>query len=206
MSIIVRRSEPSDAKGIKEVYECTNAYTGTLQLPNPSLESWQKRISKIPDNVYSYVAMIDDEIVGNLGMEVCVNPRRRHVASFGMGVKDDVLGKGVGSQLLATAIDLCDNWINIKRLELTVYTDNERAISLYKKFGFVIEGVDEIPAEDKIKHLRLSQVWPCDGVGRQRFQIPQAPHEGCTGCPQAGHGARGHAGQLSQQIHGLPFA
>lgn len=41
MSIIVRRSEPSDAKGIKEIYECTNAYTGTLQLPNPSLESWQ---------------------------------------------------------------------------------------------------------------------------------------------------------------------
>ena len=115
MSIIVRRSEPSDAKGIKEIYECTNAYTGTLQLPNPSLESWQKRISNMPDNVYSYVALIDGEIVGNLGMEVCVNPRRRHVASFGMGVKDDVLGKGVGSQLLATAIDLCDNWINIKR-------------------------------------------------------------------------------------------
>ncbi|WP_133154143.1 GNAT family N-acetyltransferase, partial [Vibrio sp. 10N.261.49.E11] len=30
--------------------------------------------------------------------------------------------------------------INIKRMELTVYTDNERAINLYKKFGFVIEG------------------------------------------------------------------
>ncbi|XNG91880.1 GNAT family N-acetyltransferase [Vibrio cyclitrophicus] len=140
MSIIVRRSEPSDAKGIKEVYECTNAYTGTLQLPNPSLENWQKRISNMPDNVYSYVALLEGEIVGNLGMEVCVNPRRRHVASFGMGVKDDVLGRGVGSQLLATAIDLCDNWINIKRMELTVYTDNERAINLYKKFGFVIEG------------------------------------------------------------------
>jgi putative acetyltransferase len=57
-----------------------------------------------------------------------------------MGVKDNFAGKGVGSALLQTAVDLCDNWINIKRLELTVYTDNEQAINLYKKFGFQIEG------------------------------------------------------------------
>ncbi|HGS4599259.1 TPA: GNAT family N-acetyltransferase, partial [Vibrio cholerae] len=59
---------------------------------------------------------------------------------FGMGVKDDVQGLGVGSALLKTVIDLADNWLNLKRIELTVYVDNERAINLYKKFGFVIEG------------------------------------------------------------------
>ncbi len=74
MSIIVRRSEPSDAKGIKEVYECTNAYTGALQLPIRLLKAGETNFN-IPDNVYSYVALIDGEIVGNLGMEVCVNPK-----------------------------------------------------------------------------------------------------------------------------------
>ncbi|MDT3227642.1 GNAT family N-acetyltransferase [Pseudomonas amygdali pv. morsprunorum] len=29
---------------------------------------------------------------------------------------------------------------NVKRLELTVFVDNEPAIALYKKNGFVIEG------------------------------------------------------------------
>lgn len=140
MDIIVRRAEPSDARAIKEVYQCKNAYTGTLQLPNPSLSSWEKRLTNTPDNVYSYVAMIDKDVVGNLGFEVCSNPRRRHVASLGMGVKDQYLGRGIGSALLSVAVDLADNWLNLKRIELTVYVDNDRAINLYKKFGFKIEG------------------------------------------------------------------
>ncbi len=51
-----------------------------------------------------------------------------------------VQGLGVGRALLKTVIDLADNWLNLKRIELTVYVDNERAINLYKKFGFEIEG------------------------------------------------------------------
>lgn len=140
MEIQVRRTEPSDARSVKEIYECPNAFRGTLQLPHPSLDLWEKRLTHVPEHVYSYVALYQGEVIGNLGLEVCANPRRRHVASLGMGVKDNFAGKGVGSALLQTAVDLCDNWINIKRLELTVYTDNEQAINLYKKFGFQIEG------------------------------------------------------------------
>ncbi|TOK94838.1 GNAT family N-acetyltransferase, partial [Vibrio parahaemolyticus] len=55
MEVEVRRAEPSDARAIKEIYECENAYKGTLQLPNPSLELWEKRTSNLPDNVYAYV-------------------------------------------------------------------------------------------------------------------------------------------------------
>jgi putative acetyltransferase len=140
MDLIIRRAEPADARGIKEIYECPNVYHNTLQLPHPSLEMWEKRISNIPENTYAYVALLDGVIVGNLGLEVCTNPRRRHVATFGMGVKDSEIGKGIGSQLVTTIIDLSDNWLNLKRLELTVYADNEQAIKLYKKYGFKIEG------------------------------------------------------------------
>ena len=35
---------------------------------------------------------------------------------------------------------MADNWLNLKRVELQVYTDNARAIHLYEKFDFVIEG------------------------------------------------------------------
>ena len=33
-----------------------------------------------------------------------------------------------------------NTWLNLKRLELEVYTDNVPAIRLYGKFGFTIEG------------------------------------------------------------------
>src|SRR3712207_8890917 len=33
-----------------------------------------------------------------------------------------------------------DNWLNVLRLELDVYVDNEPAVALYRKFDFEIEG------------------------------------------------------------------
>ncbi|WP_153017076.1 GNAT family N-acetyltransferase, partial [Pseudomonas amygdali] len=49
-------------------------------------------------------------------------------------------GKGVGSKLLAAVLDVADNWMNLHRVELTVYADNEAAQGLYRKFGFEVEG------------------------------------------------------------------
>jgi putative acetyltransferase len=41
---------------------------------------------------------------------------------------------------MAAAVDLADNWLNLTRLELEVYADNEAGIHLYERFGFVVEG------------------------------------------------------------------
>ena len=57
-----------------------------------------------------------------------------------MAVRDDWQGEGVGAALMQGAIDLADKWLNLTRNELEVYTDNEPAIRLYRKFGFSIEG------------------------------------------------------------------
>jgi L-phenylalanine/L-methionine N-acetyltransferase len=45
-----------------------------------------------------------------------------------------------GAALTAALVDAADNWLDLKRLELTVYMDNEPAIRLYQKFGFEVEG------------------------------------------------------------------
>jgi putative acetyltransferase len=49
-------------------------------------------------------------------------------------------GKGVGRALVGTMVDFADRWLPVTRLELTVFTDNERAIALYRSFGFEVEG------------------------------------------------------------------
>jgi L-phenylalanine/L-methionine N-acetyltransferase len=36
--------------------------------------------------------------------------------------------------------DAADRWLGILRIELTVFTDNARAIALYRRYGFVLEG------------------------------------------------------------------
>ena len=55
-------------------------------------------------------------------------------------MRDDWHGKGVGSALMRAALEVADRWLELSRLELTVYTDNAPAIRLYEKFGFVREG------------------------------------------------------------------
>lgn len=141
VSFTVRRAEPEDYKAILLIYSGPKAIWGTLQLPFPSAEMWRKRIAEPPDGTFSLVACVDNEIVGQLGLHTFPNfPRRRHVGQIGMAVRDDWQGKGAGTALMQAAVELADKWLNLTRLELEVYTDNEPAIQLYKKFGFVIEG------------------------------------------------------------------
>src|SRR4029434_3060198 len=87
------------------------------------------------------VAEAGGELVGNAGLHsMGRSARRRHVGYIGMAVRDDWHGRGVGTALMGAIVDLADNWLGYRRLELTVYTDNAAAIALYRKFGFETEG------------------------------------------------------------------
>jgi putative acetyltransferase len=103
---------------------------------------WRKRLAEPPEGLFNLVACVEDnEVVGHLGLHTFPDrPRRRHAGQIGMAVRDDWQGKGVGTALMQAAIDLAENWLNLNRLELEVYIDNEPAIRLYKRFGVTIEG------------------------------------------------------------------
>ena len=140
MEIEVRRAEPDDCEALRRVFSGPKAIAGTLQLPFPSAEAWRRRIAETPEGTHSLVACVDGEVVGDLGLEALDRPRVRHVGRIGMAVRDDWQGRGVGTALMRAALDLADNWLDLTRIELTVYTDNAAAIALYEKFGFRIEG------------------------------------------------------------------
>lgn len=138
--ITIRRCEPDDYKVVQQIYVHPRVIRGTLQLPFPSAEEWRKRLASSED-VYSLLACAGDEVIGQLGLHTKPHsPRRRHVAELGMAVRDDWQGRGVGTALLQAAVELADRWLNLRRIELEVFTDNEPAVRLYKKFGFEIEG------------------------------------------------------------------
>jgi len=141
INFTIRRAEPDDYKSMHQVWAGPKAIWGTLQLPFPSAELWRKRLAEPPEGTFNLVACAENEIIGQLGLHTFPNhPRRRHAGQIGMAVMDDWQGKGAGTALMQAAVDLADKWLNLTRLELDVYTDNEPAIRLYKKFGFVIEG------------------------------------------------------------------
>lgn len=140
MDILVRRAEPADFDAVFRNFQDESAYSGTLQMPFPSREEWRKKMAEPIEGHYLLVACIGTDVVGHAGLHPERAPRRAHTMALGMAVPSAFQGRGVGKALMGGLIELADNWLNVFRLELTVFTDNARAIGLYRKFGFEIEG------------------------------------------------------------------
>lgn len=138
-NICIRAMEPSDIEDIIELGSQPGALTGTLRLPFTSRAQSRRQLEQLPDGGTFIVAEKDARVVAMATLSRG-NRQRAHLASLGIGVHDRFQGQGIGSALMAALIDLADNWLNLKRLELTVDTDNEPALRLYQKFGFAIEG------------------------------------------------------------------
>lgn len=140
--IVIRRAEPSDAEGVASTFRSREASSGTLQNPYPSIAFWTERLNRNTSSQLNYilVALADGQVIGHAGLHGNENPRRAHAWYLGMSVHEDWHGRGVGRRLMEALIDLGDNWLGALRIELTVYCDNDRAIKLYRKFGFEVEG------------------------------------------------------------------
>lgn len=138
--ILIRRASPTDAEAFVEILSSPRVIWGTLQVLYPSVEEWRKKLE--PQNeIYTLVACCENRVVGFGSLHLNPNrPRRKHAAGIGMAVHEEWQGKGIGTALMQAMVDLADKWMNLTRLELEVYTDNEPALRLYKKFGFEIEG------------------------------------------------------------------
>ena len=149
MDVTVRHAEPEDYETLQRVFSAPRVVAGTLQLPLPSAEMWRKRLSEPPEGMFSLVACVEDEVIGEISLHTSPTRwRMRHVGSIGMAVRDDWQGRGIGTVLMEAALDLADNWLNLTRVELTVYVDNAPAITLYEKFGFEIEGTHRFAFRD----------------------------------------------------------
>ncbi len=82
---------------------------------------------------------IDGKIIGNCNLNRFSKMRMKHRAEIGIAVFKDYWGLGIGSFMLGELIRIA-NEQGIKQLELEVIKNNERAIKLYEKFGFITVG------------------------------------------------------------------
>jgi ribosomal protein S18 acetylase RimI-like enzyme len=103
----------------------------------------------------TFVAVLGGAIVGSLSIEAS----RFGFGDLGMAVARESRGRGIGSALLAAAIE----WAHergLHKLSLSVFPHNAAAIALYRKFGFVVEG-------RRVKHYRRAsgELWDAIEMG-----------------------------------------
>lgn len=107
-----------------------------------SIEEQKSMISSFIQSKNSniFVAEMNNHLVGHL-MVIGGNTNRiRHRAHLVIGILNDFIGQGIGHKLF-NKLEAWRETTSLTRIELTVITNNERAINLYKKNGFEIEGM-----------------------------------------------------------------
>jgi RimJ/RimL family protein N-acetyltransferase len=93
-------------------------------------------------NSVVFVAEIAGELIGYAEATGGDFRRNHHTAHVVIGVRKRYSGRGIGGHLLSE-LECWAQANSVRRLELTVMTSNERAIGLYRKLGYRVEGKRE---------------------------------------------------------------
>jgi L-phenylalanine/L-methionine N-acetyltransferase len=135
----IRGTRPADSEAISALINLPGVRFNTLRLPFETPEEVRLRLEGASRLDISLVALLGDRLVGWGDMRRFTG-RRAHLGELGVCVHDAYCGGGIGTALLTALVDTADRWLGLQRLQLTVFTDNQRAIGLYRKFGFAVEG------------------------------------------------------------------
>lgn len=140
-AVTLRAAEPGDAEALRELNAEPSNMRNTLQLPYPSIELWRRRLESQSELKTMLVAMRAGQMVGFAHLMPGGTMRTRHVADLGISVSERARRAGVGDLLLGTLLELGERWLNLSRIQLEVYHDNDGAIALYRKHRFEPEGL-----------------------------------------------------------------
>ncbi|MGG7164823.1 GNAT family N-acetyltransferase [Clostridium ihumii] len=144
MNFLIRPVVKEDAEFINEIRRQDGVRENTMGIVSERISRSQRIIDNLTENDHMIVAEILEDgvkkVIGVASLSVNKSNRVRHSGSMGISIGKDYQGNGIGTALMKELLDIADNWLMLVRIELGVFVDNEKAISLYKSLGFVIEG------------------------------------------------------------------
>ena len=142
----LRNGTENDAQEVLDVFNLTHAETDYL-LTYPDENSFTVeqegaflKAKTESSNEIEIIAVVDGKFAGTAGIDAVGNKYKiKHRAEFGIGIAKEFWGLGIGRALTEACIE-CAKEAGYAQLELSVVADNERAIALYEKEGFVEYG------------------------------------------------------------------
>lgn len=155
LSYTIRSATEKDAKDLSELRLQIDGETENLDrekgeafIDPLGFEQLIKADTEKKRNLF-LVAVVHDQIVGFSRCEGNQLKRFSHKIEFGVCVLKEFWGFGIGKNLLKESIAWAD-LNDIKKITLNVLETNDKAITLYRKLGFEIEGYkDKILSDGK---------------------------------------------------------
>ena len=145
-NVVIRKPKPEDAESIINVRSI--AYTETPFLArNPGEFSTPvKREREIITNILNdndvewFVAVYEDKVIGQCSVGlVRKSARYRHRAEVAFVILKEYWNLGIGGKMMEECIKWCKDK-GVTQMELDVVKDNDKAIKMYRDFGFEITG------------------------------------------------------------------
>lgn len=143
----IREATPKDAEQIitHMVEMSSEPHNNILTSPgefNVTIEEERDLLADYAASINSVwlVAESEGEIIGILNCRGGRRSANRHSASLGISIMKRWRNHGVGSALMQRMVEWARGTGIVTRLELDVFADNARAIHVYEKIGFKLEG------------------------------------------------------------------
>ena len=124
-----------------EYVRLLNSSARVMQSPQAALKWMEKEADEIsPASYYfSIRTLADDKLIGELGLDVINWSGRDAFVGLGIG-ETEYWSKGYGTDVMNVLLRFAFTEINLRRVTLTVFEYNPRAIRSYEKAGFRHEG------------------------------------------------------------------
>ena len=139
---LLRNGDAADGKAVYETFNLAHAESDyLLSYPDensfdPEQEGLFLKAKTESANEIEIIAVVDGEVVGTAGIDAVGDKYKvKHRAAFGISVLKKYWGLGIGRALTGACIQ-CAKQAGYEQLELDVVADNERALRLYRDFGF----------------------------------------------------------------------
>lgn len=160
--ILFRRGAKEDAEEqvayVKQVADETDFLTFSSEDFNKTVEEEAQFLQEYEDkprHVF-FVAVKEGEIVAALDVSSSHKPRMKHIGHLGISVMKSEWGKGIATEMMKLALDWAQ-LVGLRKMNLEVDTRNTRAIALYERLGFEMEGTQRrdgfIDGEFRDAHL-----------------------------------------------------
>lgn len=153
--IVIEQVRPADAQKaidyLKLVLSETDNVPKTPDEVVITLEEEEKILKSViaSDNSIMLAAKEAGQIVGFLSLMGSKRLRSKHTGTMGISVRKSHWGQGIGRLMIQDMLSWAKETGILKKINLTVREDNDRAISLYKSMGFKEEGFETMKHHTK---------------------------------------------------------
>ncbi len=144
--IVYQRAQEGDAEKIVDFYNYVGGETSYLSFEKDeypmNVKEQEEEIRSLEGKKASIMllAMDGEEIAGIATIHSSAKIKARHDGELGIVVAKKYQGQGIGTELISQLIQWAKGNGVTTRLSLDTRADNVKAVELYMKFGFVVEG------------------------------------------------------------------